>query len=339
MVANEEGNYTATTESPNDIPQNYIHASNLWICVSPVLLVGGTAGNLLSGVVMLRPGLRELTTSVYLLVLALVDTLILYTGLLPKWILWLSENRTDIRNNSNATCRALVFVVYTCTQLQAWILVCVAVERASAIFFPHKAKQIFTRKFAAAQMAIIEVVLAIINCHFWWKFKLVKRRCTKLYDSHGWEIFSWFDLALASLLPFLIILVSNTAIGIKLIRANRARRARLNHGTDAKLTSMTAILFSISLVFLLTTAPIAWFINVNLKFYTGTTDSFSQMTLADAVVNLLFYTNFSHNFFLYCVSSPRFRREFVSMFPRQAADSGIMVELDERVNARERIEG
>ena len=126
---------------------------------------------------------------------------------------------------------------------------------------------------------------------------------------------------------------------VKLIRANRARTARLNHGTDAKLTSMTAILFSISLVFLLTTAPVVWFINVHLKFYTGTTDSFSQMTLADAVVNLLFYTNFSHNFFLYCVSAPRFRRELVSMFPRQAADSGIMVELDDRGISRDRIEG
>ena len=335
-MANTEGNYTATTERPNDIHDNYmfILASDIWIFGSPILLILGTMGNVLSAVVMLRPGLRKLTTTLYLLALAVVDTLVLYTGLLPKWTLHLSGR--DVRDASTTACRAQLFFLYTFTHLHAWILVCVAVERAAAIFLLHKAK-IFTRKFAAANIAIIGVVLAFINCHFWWMYKLVDGNCTydPYYSRYAKEIFNWIDLAVASLLPFLIMLVANTGIGVKLICANRARKAGLNDGTDPKLTSMTAILFSINLVFLLTTAPVVFFINLHWKWYTGTTESYARMELANAVVSLIFYINFTHNFLLYCVSAPRFRRELLGMFPRRA-DSEITVECE---TARGHIEG
>ncbi len=341
-MANTEGNYSATTERPNDIHDNYLVTleSDIWIFGSPILLILGTMGNVLSAVVMLRPGLRKLTTTLYLLALAVVDTLVLYIGLLPKWILHLSG--IYVRGASTAACRAHLFFLYTITHLQAWILVCVAIERAAAIFLPHRAKHIFTRKFAAAKMAIIGVGLAIVNCHFWWMYKLVDDKCTHdpYYSRYAGEIFSWIDLAVASLLPFLIVLVANTGIGAKLICANRARKARLNHGTDAKLTSMTAILFSISLVFLLTTAPVAFFINIYCKWYTGTTESYARVQFARTIVNFIFYINFTHNFLLYCVSAPRFRRELLGMLPRRAADSEIAVECDGRgKTARGLIEG
>ena len=327
-MANTEGNYTATTERPNAIHVNYmlILAKDIWIIGSPLLLILGTIGNVLSAVVMLRPGLRKLTTTLYLLALAVVDTLVLYTGLLRSWILHLYG--IDVRDASTTACRAQLFFLYIFTHLQAWILVCVAVERAAAIFLLHKAKEIFTRKFAAAKMAIIGMILAILNCHFLWMYRLVDGNCTHdpYYSRYAREIFNWIDLAVASLLPFLIMLVANTGIGVKLICANRARKAGLNDGTDAKLTSMTAILFSISLVFLLTTAPAVFFINLHWKWYTGTTDSYVRMELANTIVSLIFYINFTHNFLLYCVSAPRFRREFLGMFPRSGVDSGTTVE-------------
>ncbi len=331
-VSTAPENYTAPTECPpSEIHCQYMFtlAKDIWIYGFPVLLIVGTAGNL-SAVVMLRPGLRKLTTSLYLLVLAVVDTLLLYTGLLRSWILHLSG--VDVRDVSTAGCRVYLFVVYVSTHLEAWILVCVAIERMVAVFFPHRAKQIFTRNFAAGQMAIMGTVLAIVNCHFCWMYELVDGDCTMIDHDHYKRysgIFNWVDLSLASLLPFLIMLVANTAIGVKLISADRKRKARLHRGTDTKLTSMTAILFSISLVFLLTTAPVAVFINVYHKWYTGTTDSYARMTLASAILDLLLYTNYSINFLLYCVSAPRFRRELVGMFPRKAVESENTVESDD----------
>ena len=113
---------------------------------------------------MLRPNLRKYTTGLYLLVLAVVDTLVLYTGLLRHWIRELFG--TDVRNGSIAACRIHHFVLNLAVQVEAWIIVCVGIEKMVAVFFPHKAKQIFTREFAARQMAIIGAILAVVNNPF-----------------------------------------------------------------------------------------------------------------------------------------------------------------------------
>ncbi len=79
--------YAATTADPEGEHLESSLGRNLWAYGSPVLIIIGTVGNLLSAVVMLRQNLRKCTTSLYLLVLAVVDTLVLYTGLLRHWIL------------------------------------------------------------------------------------------------------------------------------------------------------------------------------------------------------------------------------------------------------------
>ena len=55
--------------------------NNIWIYASPLLIILGTVGNVLSGRVMLGKRLRKHTTSVYLIALAVVDTFILYSNM------------------------------------------------------------------------------------------------------------------------------------------------------------------------------------------------------------------------------------------------------------------
>ena len=301
-------NYTATTERPVYLESNL--ARNLWVYGSPVLITIGTVGNLLSAVVMLRQNLRKCTTSLYLFVLAVMDTLVLYTGLLKDWIRQLFG--VAIEDVSIAACRIYFFALYLTIQIEAWILVCVGVERMVAVFWPHKAKQIFTRTFAARQMAIIGVILALINSHFFWTFTFVSEpNCGPhpRYEHFIKYVFSWIDTCLTSLVPYLIMLVTSSAIVAKLTRANQVRKVKLNVKRDKKLTSMTAILFSITGIFLLTTAPVTVFLSV-IKY---SKRNVAQYILHLDCLSLLFYVNYSVNFLLYCVSGPRFRREFVRM--------------------------
>ena len=171
----DETNYTATTEGPDTVQLESSLAKNLWVYGSPVLITVGTMGNLLSGVVMLRPNLRKCTTSLYLLVLAVADSLVLYTGLLPRWIRDLFG--TDLTSGSIAACRIHPFVLNLAIHVEAWIIVCVGIERVVAVVFPYKAKHIFTRRFAARQMAIIGVILAVVNSHFYWTLTIVNEHC------------------------------------------------------------------------------------------------------------------------------------------------------------------
>ena len=54
--------------------------------VSPVLLLVGTVGNVLSILVMSRRSLRGSQASLYLIVLAVSDIMALYTGLLRHFL-------------------------------------------------------------------------------------------------------------------------------------------------------------------------------------------------------------------------------------------------------------
>ncbi len=322
-------NYTAVTGGRDRANFEAHLAINIWIYGSPVLIAIGTVGNLLSAMVMLRRNLRKCTTSLYLLVLAVVDTTVLYTGLLDDWTRMLFG--VAIFHASTAACHVYFFVHYLAFDIEAWILVCVGVERMVAVFWPHKAKQVFIRAFAARQMTIIGVILAGINSHFHWTFQFVDGYCGyhQRYERFIIHIFPWIDLCLASLIPFLLMLVANSAIATKLIHANRVRKSKLNVGNDKKLTSMTVILFLITGIFVLTTAPITVFNIVE--------DDRIQYPLLWASLSFLFYTNFAINFLLYCVSGPRFRRELFQMCRRNASGTRIVAEIDEieaEVNTR-----
>ena len=63
--------------------QNYtafrLH-KRLMLQVSPILLVFGTIGNILSFVTLARRAMRNCTSHIYLAVLAITDTLVLYIG-------------------------------------------------------------------------------------------------------------------------------------------------------------------------------------------------------------------------------------------------------------------
>ena len=313
QTSTDVANYTLTTEG---VQRHSQLATNIWVYGSPVLIAIGTIGNILSAVVMLRQSLRKCTTSLYLFVLAVVDTLVLYTGLLETWIRNVFESA--FKNASIATCRIYLFVFYLVVDIEAWILVCVGVERMVAIFLPHKAKQIFTRTFAARQMAIIGGILAIINSHVYWTCTLVEGRCRPKikYEDFIEDILPWIDFCLDSLIPFLIMLVANSAIAGKLIHTNHVRKVKLHVGNDKKLTSMTVILFLITFIFLLTTAPVGVFLSI----IHHSQEDIERYPSLWASLNLLFYSNFAINFLFYCISGPRFRRELFRMCGRNNAD-------------------
>ncbi|WAR07712.1 hypothetical protein MAR_017670 [Mya arenaria] len=71
-------------------------AALLWRTVPPIILVVGICGNILTILVLTRPASRKSSTAVYLIALAIADTVVLNTGLLRYWIFLCGLRHTDV---------------------------------------------------------------------------------------------------------------------------------------------------------------------------------------------------------------------------------------------------
>ncbi|XP_041363509.1 B2 bradykinin receptor-like [Gigantopelta aegis] len=81
----------------------YKVAVALWKYMSPCLMLLGLVGNTLSFVVLSKSSMRKTTTSLYLRFLAVFDSLVLYSGLMRHWIIYITVY--DIREYNSAVCK------------------------------------------------------------------------------------------------------------------------------------------------------------------------------------------------------------------------------------------
>ncbi len=295
------GNMTTTSQGA----PYALSAYSLWAYISPVLILLGTVGNGLSAAVMLRPGLRQSVSALYLIVLALVDTLILCVGLLRCWLWQIFD--LDIRAVSTASCKLHVFWIHFLVHLEAWILVSLSVERFLAVFFPLASKLYVNRRTAVTELGILTAALAAVNMHFFWTYDLqaYNDEMKSCMPGRGYArfisaIWSWVDCILASFLPWAIMLGTNCSLAVKLLQTD-----------DNRMVSLSIALPAVCLLFAITTAPS----RLKLVFWdhrlmaTVTMEDCARQMLINALLFLLMYTNNAVNFFLYCVGAPRFRQE------------------------------
>ncbi|CAH1780743.1 unnamed protein product [Owenia fusiformis] len=291
-------------------------AKGLWTYCAPLIIILGTIGNTLSLIVLTRKNMRKITSSIYLSVLAVVDTTVLYTGLLRHWIRHIYD--IDIRSITPGGCKFHLFFIYFSVHHSAWILVAVTFERLVAVYIPHKARIYCSSFIAFITVCLISFVLLFINLHFFWtsgikindlgipECDIVGNRY-KNFDMYTWPL---IDACIASFIPFIIMFTSNVLIIIKV--------RKLTSTNESKMTSMTAMLLTVNFVFIICTSPIVLYYNFKTTWYPDDEEStIAKADLHDAICNLFVYTNNSINFLLYCLSGPKFRRELRRMLWRK----------------------
>ena len=297
----------------------------VWTICSPIILVIGTIGNILSILVFARKGMRNLTSALYLIVLAIADLLLLYLGLLRYYIRELTD--VDIRDTSETACKLHIIFVYFMRHFTSWILVSVTVERFISVWYPFKAKIICTLRNGAIVLAALGLVLFSANLHSLWTMELVstsnttdsyecrtvKHKGLRFFD---FKIWPWIDSFIASYCPFAIMLVFNILIIVRITRPQRYKTDTSgNSPKNIKLTSLTAMLLTVNLAFLVLTTPgTLYFIGQHTWWKEEKRKYPERFEIFWAVSNLLLYVNSAINFPLYCISGPRFRRELAGMF-------------------------
>lgn len=302
----------------------------MWQIFSPILLVFGSFGNILSIVVLLRPRFRKWASTVYLIGLSVADLSVLYIGLLRQWVRYTFDE--DIRDSSVFFCKVHWWLIYVAADCSVWILTAITAERLVSTLCPYKSKQVCTKRISVVTIVAVVVCSLLINCHLVYGFdrlEIQDGNTTKIipcapkneaYEEFFDKAWSWIDLCKFSLIPFAILSSGNACILYKLLSSRRKVKTQVGPASDGSskkgvASSMSLLLVALNFVFIICNAPVCvYFIG---EPYWVPADVPRKVQLQDpwwAIVNMLMYINNSSNFVLYCVTGSRFRDTVKNLF-------------------------
>ena len=297
------------------------------IIVYPLLLLLGTFGNVMTIAIHKRTT-QASPMSVFFVVLALADLVLLYFNCFPSLV-----HRTvgvHLNKQSSLLCKLFQFCVYTSGVLSAWTLVAMTAQRAVCVLWPHRANVLCT--VGKSKVIVVSMVLfmAAMHAHLLYGFDLQtyesEIRCSTAgeYRYFFVTIWSWVDLLIFSLLPWLCLVVSNTLLVLKLNVSVREAEVSLGSGQadriddrKKKAKSITVTLIAVSTAFLVLTFPMS-LVQI-LSFVNWMNGIFHILSSSRAIYYLnqisfpLWYTNSSINFYVYCLTGTKFRKEVKRM--------------------------
>lgn len=287
----------------------------LWQVASPLLILLGTFGNILSILVISRSRFNKSSSSTYLLGLAVADLSVIYFGLLPYWVYYTFG--LDIKHLSAFMCKVNWWFIYVTGDCSVYILTAITTERLLSTLYPYKSKLLCTKKLAKTVVVVVFTNALLINSHVLYGFGFLEIEsenatlvmpCVPISDAYDMffsTIWTWIDLCKFSLIPFVILTTGNIGIILTVLKSKRKVKSRIfgktSHGNDMT-SNMSALLVSLNCIFILCTLPVCVY-QIGQHFWVQEDDPWW------AVVNLFMYLNNSVNFFLYCLSGSRFRKE------------------------------
>ena len=163
-------------------------------------------------------------------------------------------------------CKLFYFLYDFLRQYSSMLLVLMSVEKCFAVYFPLKSKTVCTVKTAKWATGIIVVILAgydtlnFFNAE--WRVDKLSGHgyCINPLGGHYYVIFNNINSVLYSFGPFVVMFITNFAIVFKFMKA-RCAQSNLTESTNQALvksaTRGTAIVVTVSVTFILLTAPTA----------------------------------------------------------------------------------
>jgi len=229
-------------------------------------------------------------------------------------------------------CRFQRFFLYVALDTSPWILAAVTVERFLAVCMPQLHPAIKTAPRAWLIVLGIVVFQLGFNSHVF--FNYGKQIIT---GDNQTEVFScgfsspaarkyiviyqgYILLALYCVIPFIIMLTLNILIIKRLHKVKKSFEHRnmsiKSQRRQTRSHSLTKMLLTVTFYFILVSTPNFIYTLIQSKLLDTknfTAQEYAQTEIIDAVCTLLLYLNHTLNFFLYCVSGRRFRKQLTSM--------------------------
>ena len=234
-----------------------------------------------------------------------------------------SLTRYQIDPQKWTDCKLYYFMFYFGKHYSSMLLVLMSIEKCFAVYFPLKSKTVCTVRTAKWTTAVVGAIIAGCNSLY---FFIVESAISKSHGHHAC-IFSddylvmvdAVDSVLYSFGPFTIMFITNFAIVFKFMRAKCKSNSTesTNQALGKSATRGTAMVITVSVTFLLLTAPTA----VYMALF-GVID-LPNNPLYRAFMNLTQYLNHSINGVLYIIVGSRFRKELIKIFSRKERPEGL----------------
>ena len=249
--------------------------------------------------------------------------MVLWSGCFTTWIEILT--RDQVNPDKWTDCKLGYFLFFFGSQYSSTLLVLMSIEKCFAIYFPLKSKTVCTVRTAKYSTGILGFIIAGYNIQWFFLKEPQISEWSGHYicvdTKHYSDSVHVIDSVLYSFGPFVSMSVINFAIALKFIRAKcKSIQSNSTESTNQALsksaTRGTAMVVTVSVMFLILTAPTA----VNDALYHMIQLDF--FPLYHSFMNLTQYLNHSVNGVLYCIVGTRFRRELVEMLCRSRRPQG-----------------
>lgn len=319
-----ETSYINMTSSSQQVFLETRIAVGLVTYLWPVIILVGIFGNVLSFCVLIRKDMFNTSVYFYLAMLALADIGVLLLSAFKTWI------RTvlgfEFLHVSGMSCKIIMYVFVICLHMSAWFIIAVTIDRFIVIWFPMRALRGSSTSLVCFQghqckviSVILIVVLLIYNGHLLWTIDLYvqdgHRSCTSSSDNYFMmSIYPIMKLLSYCVLPFVVVLILNAAIIVRLSNSRRfiGSNSVITNKSTSQHNRITGMLVTLSITWLLLTCP---FTIVTIVFkHSHLSYSKAQYFLIKTICFTLMYVNHSINFYLYCLTGAHFRKQLKNVF-------------------------
>lgn len=308
----------------------------------PIIIILGLTGNMLSIMVFMSTKLKRIPSSHCLTAMAVVDCSIL---LINSFHLLGGISLLQ----KNFWCQISQYVSSVLYFLSVWFVVSFTVERFVAVLFPlHR-----LRWCTVNRCRLIIICLVALSCT--WNIYIVaitkpitfaatnETHCTSPEELFNVMMaLNYIDTVITFVFPFLLIVIFNSLISVKLIKNRKENETpppsttlsssdgRVLISTESRRHSskcfmkkdekITKVLLLVSFVFLIMIMPdhvlrlIMSALHQSETWKTMSPTSICIFLQVQQIANIIFNTNFAVNFFLYNLAGKNFRRHVKELF-------------------------
>jgi hypothetical protein len=342
-----------TTSALHDIPStmsiNYSLLGNrIGTIIYSIIYILGFVGNISAFLTFSSRRMRQISSSIFLLVLSISDLLALVTSL---WFFLADAFAIHLQNYSALACRFRTFFAYVFMDLSSWCIVGLAFDRYLRTKLPLSAKTLCTPRHASMIILIFFLLLCAINGHYF-SPGIGQERGGNRTTAHCLEnreqypnyyyfykiIWPKIDMIIFCFLPACIMILCNVNI-IYLLKQQRHHIENSNNDGQETLVNlqqtkngvvpikkssfthrkaierqMSLMMAACVIVFLCTTVPVTIYLilleEVIIKNPNFARDN-AFFIFIFRMLRALMYVHFGSNFYLYCLTSRIFRTEFM----------------------------
>ncbi|XP_067653184.1 FMRFamide peptide receptor frpr-18-like [Haliotis asinina] len=296
--------------------------------LTPLIVAIGIGGNCLSFIVMKTRSWRHKSYSHFLCALAVFDSL----TLINREILLVHELREYAGDSglyagfSDIACSIHNFYEHMCYLMSSWLIVCMAMERVVAVYFPLRKAFLCTPNGAVIVILVLIMLLTYTQVFRFFMVGKIDDKCVAFTDYltvyTSLHVYL-YQFTLIFILPVVTVLTCNILVLFKIYRVMKPRspngttlsRSRRN---VAKTHKTTLMLLTISFVYVITLFPsvvVSIIVHVAIATrYTGMRELFMRIRPLTDLFELCSDLNYCSNFFIYILSGKMFRYELRRIF-------------------------